>query len=500
VKPLTPLILLCCWLGAGWLLAADDRPNVLMIAVDDLRPELNCYGVDRVISPHIDSLAASGTLFERAYVQQAVCGPSRISIMSGLGPDTTGISVNKYTLREKHPDLVTMPQHFKNNGYRSISLGKIYHHPHDDQEGWTEPIWRPFNIIDGWRNYRLPENRARVKELHAALPRTKRERTPLGRVKGPAWEIADMPDNVYPDGLVADMAVHTLDRLQREGEPFFLAMGFYKPHLPFACPQKYWDLYDPADIQLPENDSKPEGLPDVAFVDSPELRQYDGTPPEGTEVDDEMARKLIHGYLACVSYMDAQVGRVLDALERFELDDNTIVVLWGDHGWHLREAGIWGKMTNFELGTNVPLIVRAPGQGPVGKTTQSLVEMVDLYPTLSELAGLEAPDHLQGVSFASVLADPQAQSRESALSQFPRQRNEPHEHMGYTLRTDRYRYTKWVGFPEDQRNEVAGLELYDHENDPQETQNLAADPKMQDVLKRLDAKLQARVKERGGQL
>lgn len=473
--------------------AQADRPNVLMIAVDDLRPELGCYGVDRVKSPQIDRLAASGLVFERAYVQQAVCGPSRISILSGLRPDTTGIYINKYPLRHSHPEVVTLPQHFKQQGYQTVSLGKIYHHPEDDLEAWTEAVWRPFNIPDAWRNYRLPENRARVRELHAALPPAKRKSTLLGNVKGPAYEAADLPDNVYPDGLTADMAVHTLDRLGKSGQPFFMAVGFYKPHLPFACPQEYWDLYDREEIELPENDQPPLGMPEVAFVDSPELRQYDGIPQEG-RLNDELARTLIHGYLASLSYMDAQVGRVLDGLEALGLAENTIVVLWGDHGWHLLEAGIWGKMTNFELGTRVPLIVRAPGSGSEGKRTKSLVEMVDLYPTLCELAGLPQPDHLDGLSYAPVVKDPDASTRDSALSQFPRPRNAPHETMGYSIRTDRYRYTCWVGFDEDSKDEVRGLELYDHEKDPKETRNLAQDLEMKQVLEELDAMLHDRLK------
>jgi arylsulfatase A-like enzyme len=466
---------------------AADRPNVLMIAVDDLRPELGCYDVRHIISPHIDRLAASGLVFRRAYVQQAVCGPSRISLLSGLRPDSTGIYNNSHMLREMRPDIVSLPRHFKAHGYRTVSLGKVYHHPEDDPAAWTEPVWRPFGISWGWRNYRLPENLDLVKALHTQLPDARRERTPLGRVKGPAYEFTPQADNVYPDGLTADMAIHTLKRLSDDDRPFFMAVGFYKPHLPFACPEQYWKMYERSEIKLPNNDTPPVNMPLVAFRDSDELRAYHGIPSE-SKLDDELSRTLIHGYRACVTYMDAQVGRVLDALDQLGLAENTTVVLWGDHGWHLGEQGIWAKQTNFELATRAPLIVRTPASDAAGSSTSALVEMVDIYPTLCDLAGLPKPEHLEGTSFFPLLDQPNRRWKPAAFSQYPRPHNKPDHVMGRSIRTERYRFTRWTRTenvktekPNARKpNETVAWELYDHLLDPQETINIveAADSRL----------------------
>lgn len=456
---------------------AADHPNVLMIAVDDLRPELGCYDVRHIISPHIDRLAAGGLVFRRAYVQQSVCGPSRISLLSGLRPDATGIYNNNRMLCDTHPEIISLPRHFKQHGYQTVSLGKIYHHPEDDLAAWSEPVWRPFGISWGWRNYRRPENLELVKKLHSQLPAARRQRTPLGRVKGPAYESSPQADNVYPDGLTADKAVQTLGQLSQLDRPFFLAVGFYKPHLPFACPQKYWDMYERSEIRLPKNDSPPKNMPDVAFRDSDELRQYDGIPGAGpldteNQPPGRLSRKLIHGYRACVSYVDAQIGRVLDELDRLGLAENTMVVLWGDHGWHLGEQGIWAKQTNFERATLAPLIVRTPQARSAGNSTAALVEMVDIYPTLCELAGLPLPDHLEGTSFAPLLEEPNRRWKKAAFSQFPRPHSKPDHVMGRSMRTERYRFTRWVGTQNP--DETVALELYDHLSDPNETINVAA--------------------------
>lgn len=460
-------------MGVSLAVEGADRLNVLMIAVDDLRPELGCYGVDRVISPNIDKLATQGVVFRRAYVQQAVCGPSRTSILSGLRPNSTGIFTNNTMIKEARPDVATLPKHFKNNGYHTLSLGKIYHHELDDPQGWSEPVWRPFGISYGWRNYRRAENRALVRKLYSEIDAKKRETYPMGRVKGPAYEAMDQPDNVYPDGLVADMAIHSIQRLAEHHTPFFMAVGFYKPHLPFACPQQYWDMYNPAEIKLPDNDQFPKNTPKLADSNSREMRQYHGIVQEG-RLDDELSRKLIHGYLACVSYMDAQVGRVLEQLEKSGLAENTIVVLWGDHGWHLREQGLWAKQTNFELGTRAPLIIRNPGsQKTAGQHTDALVEMVDVYPTLCDLAGLGAPAHLEGTSMAPLLADVNRPWKSAAFSQFPRPYTGKAQFMGYSMKTDRYRFTRWVTIKEP--HELVAMELYDHQTDPRESINIAGE-------------------------
>ena len=467
------VVLLPVWVqqGVGGEARENHRPNVLMIAVDDLRPELGCYDVRHILSPNIDRLADSGLVFRRAYVQQAICGPSRVSLLSGLRPDTTGVFNNNLMLRTARPDITSLPRQFKEHGYHTVSLGKIYHHPGDDLSAWTEPVWRPFGISYGWRNYRLGENLQLVKELHEQLPDIRKKRTLLGRVKGPAFEFSGQADNVYPDGLTADMAIHSLGRLAKGEKPFFLAVGFYKPHLPFACPKKYWDLYERSEIRLPGNDSPPKEMPPIAFRDSDELRAYHGIAAAG-RLDDDLARKLIHGYRACVSYTDAQVGRVLDELNRLELDEKTIIVLWGDHGWHLREQGIWTKSTNFEIATRAPLILRVPSKPMATGSTAALVEMVDIYPTLCELADIPKPAHLEGTSMAPLLEQPNRRWKLAAFSQHPRPHNKRDHIMGRSMRTERYRFTRWV--PTAKASGSVAVELYDHLSDPLESKNIAA--------------------------
>ncbi|MFO8014612.1 MAG: sulfatase, partial [Phycisphaerae bacterium] len=343
--------------------AAEDRLNVLFIAVDDLKPMLGCFGHQGIRSPHIDGLAARGTVLERTYCQQAVCGPSRASIMSGCRPDTTRIWGNRTPLRRAVPDVLTLCQHFKQSGYTTISLGKIYHHyMKDDPLGWSEPAERPSGEWKG-RGYLTPEAQAIA------------VKTDGGR--GPAWECADAPDEAYPDGVVATEAVAALRRLK--DRPFFLAVGFYKPHLPFNAPKKYWDMYPPETIDPADNPFKPKGAPDLAMTNWGELRNYPGMPKQGDLTDDQ-ARTLIRGYKACVSYTDAQVGRVLAELDRLGLAGRTVVVLWGDHGWHLGDHGLWCKHTNFESATRAPLILASPRMDG-GKRTRRLAEFVDIYPS-----------------------------------------------------------------------------------------------------------------------
>ncbi len=463
--------LVMCGSDVNRAIGADRPVNVLLIAVDDLRPELGCYGTAEVISPNIDRLAEQGVQFSRAYVQQSVCGPSRISLLSGLRPDSTGVLRNNVMLRDARPDVVSLPRHFNLHGYRTVSLGKVFHHPEDDPAAWSDPDWRPFQISYGWRNYRRAENLELVQRLHSAYPPEKQRVIPLGRVKGPAFEAMPVPDNVYPDGLTADMAIRTLGSLAYGDVPFFLAIGFEKPHLPFECPQSYWDLYDPSQISLAENDRPPTGMPKVAFRDSDELRQYSDVPPEGP-IADGQARHLIHGYRACVTYVDAQIGRVVDELDRLGLTDDTVIVLWGDHGWHLGEQGIWAKATNFENAVRIPLVIR-PGRAVNSRPSKprALVEAVDIYPTLCELAGIPKPAHLEGTSMVPVLRKPDRPWKTAAFSQYPRPDSGPDQVMGRSMRTDRYRFSRWAHV--DHPDQVLAYELYDHESDPNETQNIA---------------------------
>jgi len=466
---------------------ANGRPNVLFIAVDDLRPELGCYGTEGIVSPNIDRLAAGGLLFRRAYVQQAVCGPSRASFFSGQRPDSTGVHVNATHLSKSRPDIATLPQHFKSHGYRTVSLGKILHWPGDDAEAWSEPEWRPFNMGPSTREYLKEENTLIVRRLWGTQTLAgAKPPPPADTVKGPAYERMDVADNLYPDGLTADVAVAALKRLKDQPAPFFLAVGFIKPHLPFACPTRYWDFYDPRHIHLTEYDTPPVDMPAVAFVDSDEMRQYHAIPAEGP-FDEDLARTLIHGYRACVSYTDAQVGRLLEALERLDLADETIVVLVGDHGWHLGEQGIWAKQTNFEIATRAPMIVRAPGRAAVGRTTDALVEFVDLVPTLCDLAGLAPPPDVEGTSFVPLLDDPARPWKRAAFSQYPR--TKPSKAIGYSMRTDRYRLTRWLDAVD--RDRVVAVELYDHATDPHERVNVAGSAANAELVRTLTEQLEA---------
>ena len=442
--------------------AAEPKLNVLFIAVDDLRPELGCYGAAHIKSPNVDRLAARGLLFERTYCQQAVCNPSRASVLSGCRPDTTRVMANNTFLRPMLPDVVTLPQLFKNHGWHTVSLGKIFHHserePGDDPQSWSEPSWYHG---EPHRHWHAKESEEFIKRLKKP-PEHERPRL----IRGPPFEAANEPDDVYPDGQTAAKAIETLRRLK--DKPFFLAVGFVKPHLPFTCPQKYWNLYPADTIKLPANYHPPKGVPEPALHDWYELRTYGDVPATGG-IPDEMALNLIRGYRACVSFMDAQLGRVLDELDRLGLRDKTVIVLWGDHGYHLGENGIFTKMTNFELGTRSPLIVSAPSQRNAGQRTRALVEFVDIYPTLAELGGLALPKHLEGVSLKPLMDDPQRAWKKAAFSQYLRPGKD--RIMGRSVRTDRWRYTEWVNG----KNESAGVELYDHQNDSAENVNISSE-------------------------
>ncbi len=442
--------------------AAGQRPNILFVAVDDLRPELGCYGESWIKSPNIDRLAESGLRFDRAYCQEAICMSSRASLLSGYRPDQ-GKIYNNGALFEAVPDALTLNQHFLNNGYEALSLGKIYHHSSDEKKGWSQPAFHPEGKWGG-RGYLAESSLGAVASYEKEHPDEKRQGM------GPAYESPDVDDGAYPDGVIAARAVQELRRLaaRTEKTPFFLAVGFMKPHLPFNAPKKYWDMYDAGKLPLAPARSVPKGAPKPALTGWNELRGYQGMPKSGPMPADK-ERELIHGYAACVSYADAMIGRVLDELKRLGLGDDTIIVLWGDHGYKLGDLGMWCKHANFERDTRVPLIVSAPGMKARGKSTAALAELVDLYPTLCELAGIEVPGHLQGISFTPLLDDPSKPWKSAAFSQFPRG-----EVMGYTMRTEHHRYTEWRKI---KGGEVVARELYDQREDPEETNNLAKNPK-----------------------
>jgi len=422
--------------------AGSAHPSVLLIAIDDLRPELGCYGVERAVTPHLDRLAGAGVCFTKAYCQAAICTPSRTSLLTGYRPDSTGVVDLQAHFRDTKPDVVTLPQYFKSAGYRTVSVGKLFHKP--DPASWSEPVFHP----DRGLKYALEENRAPGRDQ-----------------RGPVIERVDVPDDAYRDGQVAQAAVEALRRLK--DEMFFLAVGFYKPHLPFAAPAQYWDLYPRENIDLPLNSSFPEGAPSFGRHDWQELRVHGGVPSSGP-LEESLARELTHGYLACVSYVDAQVGKVLDELDALGLADDTIVVVWSDHGYYLGEHGMWCKMGMLEEALRVPLIVRAPGESKTNVSTSGIVELVDVYPTLCDLAGLPVPGHLEGLSFVPLLSQPDREWKRAAFSQ---QANGTAGVMGYSVRTKRMRFTSWrlVAAP---FNEV-GIELYDHVKHPGETRNVA---------------------------
>ena len=448
------------------LWAEAKKPNVLFIAVDDLRPELGCYGQKQVQSPNIDRLAKRGLLFERTYCQQAICMASRASLMSGYRPDKGQMYLNGPLFRHV-PDALTLNQHFINNGYEAVALGKIYHHKSDYEKGWSRTVFQPEGQWKG-RGYLGDASIRIVQAYDLKNPKAKR------KGMGPAFEGPDVPDIAYPDGLIADHAIKELNRLK--DKPFFLAVGFMKPHLPFNAPKKYWDLYSEKKIKLADNPFAPQGVPKRARTNWGELRGYHGMPRKGSMPDD-LARKLIHGYYACISHVDAMIGNVLNELDRLELTGNTVVVLWGDHGWKLGDHGMWCKHTNFDRDAHVPMIISAPGMKARGQTTDALTELVDIYPTLCELCGLDQPKHLEGSSMAPLLNNPNRPWKKAAFSQFAR--GELRDVMGYSMRTDRYRYTEWRDL---KSGAVEARELYDHQKDPQENINVFENPENKKVV------------------
>lgn len=502
-------------------ISSKKKPNVLFIAIDDLRPELNCYGENIVHSPNIDRIAREGVRFNRAYCQEAICGPSRASLLTGMRPDSIGVVENNTYFRDTVPDVTTLPAHFSSHGYTTVGIGKVYHDRQDDKASWNRKAASPPKPKP------LPMMGYQSTETHEYLKRRRKEviekygkQFVYSLGSGPAWEAADVPDNMYNDGYYTDRALATLDEIK--DDPFFLAVGFRKPHLPFNAPKKYWDLYNPADIDLADNPFAPKDAPSIGLHASFELRTRKDI-PKADDIGDKQARQLIHGYLACVSYIDAQIGMLLDKLERLGLRENTIIMLWGDHGWHLGEHGIWGKATNYEIATRVPLIVSAPGMSR-NTDSDAIVELVDMYPTLSDLAGLPLPDHLEGKSFAPVLKNPKRTWKKTAYSQFPcpalrewaanplpkemrttffgplieqlerkmekenpsgfdRDLYENHL-MGYAMRTDRYRLVLWLDYRNPMKKPIA-VELYDLMADPNENTNLAKRPEYLPLVRKL---------------
>ncbi|MGB5667902.1 MAG: sulfatase [Maribacter sp.] len=508
-----------------------NKPNILFIAIDDLRPELGSYGSDIAVTPNLDRLASDGLQFERAYCQQAICSPSRASLMTGARPETIGVIENYTYFRDTNPDIITLPQHFWANGYETAYTGKIYH---NTEFGDGELSWSRQPALDKMKiqlsqtpgGFALPENQEMYRENKAEMiAKYGADAAKRGLGKGPAYENADVPDYTYEDGYNTELAIATLkDMLEKNPDkPFFLGLGMKKPHLDWLAPKKYWDLYNRDSIKLTTQTSAPINGAEMGLHPSFELRVRSGIPKKGP-IDDELAITLKHAYMACVSYVDAQIGKMITALDEAGIRDNTIIVVWSDHGWHLGEMGIWGKATNYEISTRVPMMIWTPDmlKENRGKKTNALVELVDIYPTLCELTGISLPGHLEGQSFVPLLTNPELDWKEAAFSQFPtpalrewaanplsqgmretyfgplieeveariiEQQKEKWDRnlfennlMGYAMRTEQYRLIVWKDYTQP-ASEPIFIELFDHETDPNETVNIAGqNPKLVNTL------------------
>ena len=489
-----PLVLMCLSLPV----TAGDRPDVLMIAVDDLRPMLGCYGDKRMKTPNIDQLAREGVLFERAYCQYAKCGTSRLSLMTGLRPDAIQVFSNRdkdlTAFRKRRPDATSLARWFKEHGYHTQSFGKIYH------DGW--------DLAADWS---VPSSPGRTGEmLEVAVASGKQPTIIAERFACPAMQSPDVADDYFFAGRMTQQVLQVMRNGQAK-KPMFLAVGYRRPHLPLVAPKRYFDLYRPDASWLARNQQPGSASPVMAWFNSDgytgaakrvgltmpamptreeaiswngyELRSYLGVPNQGP-IEENLQLKILQSYAACVSYVDSQVGLLLKELRKEDRLKNTVVILWSDHGWHLGEQSAWSKMTNFEIATRVPLLIAAPGLKP-GRT-RSLAELVDLYPTLCELTELPVPPHLQGESLVEILKSPRSKEGGTACSQYLRFRG---KYMGRALRTDRYRFVQWI---EARTGKVVERELYDHHSDVAEMNNLAADRRYQPQVELLTRELKKR--------
>ena len=501
-----------------------SKPNILFIAVDDLKPLLGCYGNTIVKTPNIDRLAKMATVFNKNYCQQAICGPTRASLMTGSRPDVTKIWNLTTQMRDVNPDIVTLPQYLISQGYTTSGIGKIYHPSSAikgvDPVSWSIPYLKSkqsdFPADTGEPangQYQLPETKAKM--TPDIIAERKQQNKDLAAndenpksIKGPSTECIDLPDNAYQDGVNALLAKDQIIALSKSDKPFFMGVGFSKPHLPFVAPKKYWDLYKREDMPIASFQEHSKNGPLIAYHQSGELRNYLDIPEYATLPADslriglklEKQKELIHGYYAAISYMDAQVGILLNTLESLGTLDNTIIVLWGDHGWHLGDHDLWHKHTNLEEATRAPLIIAGPGIKS-GKTN-SLTEFVDVFPTICDLAGVAIPKNLDGKSLKPLMLNNKAKGKEYAISQYPRKLKKAEmaklgytdaKMMGYSLRTNQYRYTIWMNnfnskeaFNESQ---VYTSEMYDYVKDPLEKVNVVNDKNYTSISASLKSKM-----------
>lgn len=493
------------------------QPNILFISIDDLRPELGSYGSEIAISPNIDNLASQGLQFNNAYCQQSICGPSRASVLTGIRPETSGVFHNYIKFREATPDVITLPQYFKQNGYETVYTGKIFHHgDKDDELSWSRlPAFDSLDHLPKPVGFALKGNIEARKKVRKEMFAKYGDVARFGLASGVAYESADVSDNTYLDGYNTTLAIATMKEMAKNDKPFFIGLGFNKPHLNWVAPKRYWDLYHRKKIKISMQTEAPVNAAAMGLHPSFELRARSNIPKKG-EINDELSITLKHAYLACVSYIDAQIGKMISALEKEGLRENTIIIVWSDHGFHLGEMGIWGKATNYEIATRVPLIIWTPNmpKSSKGKTTNALVELVDIYPTLADLSGFEIPKHTEGKSFKPLIENPDLVWKNAAFSQFPtpalrewgaypirpamretyfgsllteveerikKQHGDKWNRvlfenniMGYTMRTEQFRLIVWKDRTQPKEDPLF-IELYDHKTDPYETINIAYD-------------------------
>ncbi|NQU87586.1 MAG: sulfatase [Mariniphaga sp.] len=485
---------------SGW---AQKQQNVLFIAIDDLKPMLGCYGDETIKTPAIDKLAKSGVIFTNAHCQQAICGPSRASLMTGMRPDYTRVWDLRTRMRDVNPDILSIPQHFKNNGYTTVAIGKIYDYrcvdKQSDAPSWSIPYKESATYIypekygpPGLSYYASEENQKEVRkytEEAISKGETNVHAYVAARFK-PSVECADVEDDAYQDGQITNNAIKYMKQMAKDEKPFFLAVGFKRPHLPFTAPKKYWDLYQREDIELAKYQEPVKNGTELAYHRSGELKSYTDIPALASFTDifsdnlpEWKQKELIHGYKACVSHVDAQIGKLLQELKKNGLDKNTVIVLWGDHGWHLGDHSMWCKHSNFEQATRVPLIFSVPG-GASGLNVHP-VEFIDIFPTLCEATGIEIPEILQGESLMPTMKKAEVRVKDYAVSQYNRGSIE-----GYSIRTDQYRITLWLkddyrSFSSFDEDKIEAGELYDYKVDPLETENFFHSPKYKSVKAKL---------------
>jgi iduronate 2-sulfatase len=461
-----------------------QKPNIVLIMVDDLRPELGSYGKKHIVTPHMDRLAKTGQLFTRAYTNYPTCGPSRASLLSGLYPSRSRFNEWNCSQDKDVPGIVSMPMHFRNHNYKTISYGKVYNNLEDGKGSWDE-IWRPViasTEMIGWE-YLSKDGIDTFEKLNRDRHANTKPRTSSNLPKkGFAFEGPDVPDDAYMDGKTADKTIEKLQELrQNTTQPFFLTVGFYKPHWPFNAPAKYWELYDREQIQLPSNSAPHKNAPEIMTVDRGGIRSHYGIPKSGP-MPDSVAKALLHGFYASVSYVDSQIGKILNALDFFGMQDNTIVILWGDQGQEMGEHGIWDKNKNFSTSIQIPFIIKAPGKNKDIKIND-LVESIDLYPTLCELSGLPKPFHVQGRSIVPLL-NGTGPGKDAVFC-----RATPE---GETIVTPTHTYTEFY----DRHKKIVARALFDLREDPDENNNIAEAPASKAIVAELSKKLSEHIKDR----